>query len=141
LVIRFKYRLISISKKIHDAITKTDAAKLNDLSIKREDSYSKLLLLNDNYKEIIKFLNIIPLTSNFKKYGLFLTRNFVYKIDEEFTKDKKLNIMTEGALFKFKDNIHILIYDYNLFTYKGIVFKNGFEYFRFTDIIIDKDKK
>jgi hypothetical protein len=142
LVVRFKYRVISISKKVHEAITNTEAEKLNEISRKKYDSYSKLLLLDSNYKEIINFINIIPLTSNFKKYGLFLTRNYVYKIDEVFDKKRvKRDLMTEGSLFKYKDNIHILIYAYNLFTYKGIVFKNGYEYYRFTDIIIDKDKK
>jgi hypothetical protein len=136
LVVRFKYRIVSISNTVYEAVSNTSAESLNNISNKKEDSYSKLLLLDSKYKNIIYYINIIPLSYDFKDYGVLLTNKYNYEY-----LDNKEKITIIGSLFKYTDDINILIYDYNLFTYKGIIFKKGYEYLKFTDIIINNNKK
>jgi DNA polymerase type B, organellar and viral len=116
-IIFFKYRAISINKKIYNSVSKID------YNIDLSNETEKDLINSTHYKKILSLLKKIPLSKNFNDYGILLSNNF--KNDE--------NIY--GYLYQYKYNINIFIYDINSFSYKCIVYKKGLEYFKFTDII------
>jgi len=129
-IIVFKYREISINKNIHKSVSNLDYTKKCEVDKGSNTSYKNVDILSkiNNNKNIIRFLNVIPLSSNFSKFGVL--------INDKYTLSKE----KIGSLYKYNDNIKIFIYDININSYKGIVFKNENEYITFTDTIIAKNE-
>jgi hypothetical protein len=72
----------------------------------------------------LKFLNIIPLTNNFTDFGEIINVN-------HSTRDGKF-----GVLYQYNSNIEIFIYDHKDNKYSGIIYKKGYEYSKFTDVVL-----
>jgi hypothetical protein len=72
----------------------------------------------------LKFLNIIPLTNNFTDFGEIINVN-------HSTRDGKF-----GVLYQYNSNIEIFIYDHKGNKYSGIIYKKGYEYSKFTDVVL-----
>jgi DNA polymerase type B, organellar and viral len=118
----FKYKEISISKKIFDSVSNINYInKLNiDNNIKSNTNFT--LQIN----KITKTLNIIPLSSDFNKFGTIINNNYI--------NEDGIN----GILYKYTNNINIFIYDYNKDnSYRGIIYKNNAIYLKFMDFIIN----
>jgi hypothetical protein len=122
-IILFKYRELSDNKSLHKSISKinyADKLKIEKIDFKQAEELSKI----NNNKNLIKFLNVIPLDSNRDKFGTIINNKHI------------LSDGTSGILYKYSDNLEVFIYDENLFSYKGIVYKKGQSYLKFSDSII-----
>lgn len=118
--IQFLYREITILKEVFDLVSEikhSEKSKIEDTTIK---DLSKI----HNDKNTLKFLNTIPLTSDFTKFGEIINVNHI-------TRDGKF-----GVLFSYGKDIEIFIYDHKNNKYSGIIYKKGYEYCKFTDIVI-----
>jgi len=124
LVIQFKYRKILISKDVHKSVSKikySDKLKVKKIDFKKSE---ELIKINNN-KNLIKYLNVIPLNS---KFGKIINNNY------------KSNDGKKGILYKYYSNINIFIYNQENDFYYGIVYKNGNEYFKFKDNIVNNNE-
>src|SRR5260221_532251 len=120
-IVYFTYREISVLKDIYKNISN----QFNIDQIKESSPINKIFDFNSK----AKYLNKIPLfplqNDKFGPYG-----------------NKKSNVKINSILgdkYVLNPKISIFIYDYNIKIYKGIVFKNNHEYFKFTDYIINKN--
>jgi hypothetical protein len=123
-VIQFKYRKILISKEVHKSVSKikySDKLKVKKIDFKKSE---ELIKINNN-KNLIKYLNVIPLNS---KFGKIINNNY------------KSNDGKKGVLYKYYSNINIFIYNQENDFYYGIVYKNGNEYFKFKDNIVNNNE-
>jgi hypothetical protein len=126
----FKYRIISFNELLHQSVSKVDynISKTGYIDISKNKKYISDNIDNiKNRNKILRLLNNIPLSHNFNDFGVLLSKNH------------KLDVLgLEGLYYKYNDNINIFIYDINNYFYKTIVFKNGYEFLRFSDIILQK---
>jgi hypothetical protein len=124
LKIQFKYREISISREVYDSASKIKHSE--KLETKEDTSSKDLEFLSKihNNKNILKFLNIIPLTSDFTEFGEITNPNHI-------SRDGKF-----GVLYTYNSNIEIFIYDHKDNKYSGIIYKKGYEYSKFKDTIV-----
>lgn len=120
----FRYREISLLLDIYDKISniKYEGKTSNEekgIDNKKEIKMSKKI---DDVK-LLRFLNVIPLSSDFSNYGILLNSQ------------NKSNELGLDKLYKFNHIINILIYNLKENQYSGIIYKNNKEYLRFNDII------
>jgi hypothetical protein len=127
--IQFKYREISISREVFDSasqIKHSEKLETNETKETKETTSQDLKYLAKVHynKNILKFLNIIPLTNNFTDFGEIINVN-------HSTRDGKF-----GVLYQYNSNIEIFIYDHKGNKYSGIIYKKGYEYSKFTDVVL-----
>jgi len=77
-IIVFKYREISINKNIHKSVSNLDYTKKCEVDKGSNTSYKNVDILSkiNNNKNIIRFLNVIPLSSNFSKFGVLINDKY-----------------------------------------------------------------
>jgi hypothetical protein len=120
-LIFFKYREISISKKIYKVVSKldyTENLKVYKISLEEVEQKSKLKSV-----KLQTYLNILPLNSNIPDFASLINNNHIIKIN-----GKEI----VGKIYKYND-IDIFLYDYFNDNYKGIIYKNGTKYMTFSD--------
>jgi hypothetical protein len=122
--IQFKYRVISLRREIHDLTSKIKhSEKLETKELEPSQDIEYLSKIHNN-KNILKFLNIIPLTSKFSDFCVIIN-------SKHTTKEGK-----SGVLYLYNKNIDIFIYDHKDNKYSGIIYKKGHEYLKFTDEVV-----
>ena len=127
IIIQFKYREITQKKDIHKSVSNidyTDKMKIDKIDFSKSEELNKI----NNNKNILKYINIIPLTSDFNTFGKIINNNHI------------LSDGTIGVLFKYNEKIEIFIYDNVNESYKGLVYKNSLEYMKFEDTIVNNEE-
>ena len=130
-VVVFSIRSVSFEEDIHKAVNKVLLDKEQNNINKNE-----LIKLEKNPK-LQAFLRNLPSSCSLKDFGVVLNPLF------------KNNYGITGVLYKYNNDINILIHDVNTYSslpcssksceavrkggYKGIVYKKDLEYFTFTD--------
>jgi hypothetical protein len=126
LTIYFKYREISVSQVVHKSASNINYLnKLNSGKIDFKKSHELIKISNN--KNLIKYLNVIPLTSDIINLETIDNDYSIYNI--------------KGILHKYTDNIEIFIYNKTNNSYEGIVYKNKVEYLRFKDTTIENNNQ
>jgi hypothetical protein len=123
----FKYRELSDSKKVHMAVSGlnyADMLKVDKIDFKKSEELSKI----NNNKNLIRFLNVIPLDSVKDKFGTVINKKHIFS---------EGGYITEGVLYKYSEKIDVFIYNENKFSYNGIVYKKGQIYLKFSDTIVE----
>lgn len=125
-LIVFLIRPVSFDKEVHKIANKLLLSKTESSSLKRTKSINKKELLKLNNTKIKALFNSLPDSNIIKDFGI--------KIDNQYTDNSGII----GCLYQYK-NSKILIHNTNIkkgVGTEGIVYKNDYEYFRFTDITI-----
>jgi hypothetical protein len=124
-LIFFKYREISISKGIHDAVSKLKHSE--KLKILPKDLERINIKESNNKINIEKVLDVLPLNKNIDSFGALIAEN--YEIDNKI-----------GNLYKYSKEINIFVYKKTDLSYDTIVYKNGIRLIEFRDEIVNNNK-
>jgi hypothetical protein len=118
-MIIFKYREISVQIDNYKNVCTQEGINVLIEKSKTDNIEIPNKILSQKIKT---FLNVIPLTSDFSKYG--------YNLGEKLINGIK------GEMYKYTHEISIFIYNKTEYNYSGIIYKNNHEYLTFEDSII-----
>ena len=119
-LIIFLIRSVSFDTKVIKLVNK-DLLKNNNKKMIKDNNKKELLKLKNNI--LIALFNILPNSNLLKDFGSLINDSYINKSG------------ISGSLYQF-NKVKILIHKMNTNKVEDIVYKQGEEYFRFTDINI-----